>query len=209
LPSSKSMPYLDPPSGLLSSPARNTRNNAAKGALTRSRRIELAGLGENEDSVGEPEREKSPWSPWKERQAAASIKAATPPGRRGTSTKDRDSRDVREACCWSPTPLSAQLTPSQYTLPSLSPFKPRHAPSPLRQTGSLSGLTRSATTSNLQRASSVVSDASMGRGSTRGLGRSGSMLFTSVNGDREPDEDRMSVDADGERGREGSVLVSR
>ncbi|RSH85244.1 hypothetical protein EHS25_005051 [Saitozyma podzolica] len=185
LPSSRSMPYLDPPSGLLSSPARNTRN-AAKGALTRSRRIELAGLGDDEDSVGEPEREKSPWSPWKERQAAASIKAATPPGRRGTPTKERDSRD--------------------YTLPSLSPFKPRHAPSPLRQTGSLSGLTRSATTANLQRASSVVSDVSLGRGSARGLGRSGSMLFTSVNGDREPDEDRMSVDADGEHGREGSVL---
>lgn len=102
-----------------------------------------------------------------------------------------------------------QLTPSQYTLPSLSPFKPRHAPSPLRQTGSLSGLTRSATTANLQRASSVASDVSMGRGSTRGLGRSGSMLFASVNGDREHDEDRMSVDADGERGREGSALVSR
>ncbi|WWC72542.1 uncharacterized protein I206_106504 [Kwoniella pini CBS 10737] len=204
LSSSKSMSYLDPPSDVLgsSSPRKG-------GMLTRSKRVELSSLVDDDDrsmdglEKGKGKEEEKTWSPWKSRYStaggAASSAANVRPTTPSRKTPNRlDSRD--------------------FALPSLSPFKPppsplhRQSPHPPNLGGSTSGLTRSATTANIRRAASVASDVSMSGGLTRsgsvkGLRQSGSMLFGSVNGDREGgrDDDRMSVDGE-QRQREGSVL---
>ncbi|OCF54741.1 hypothetical protein L486_07875 [Kwoniella mangroviensis CBS 10435] len=206
LSSSKSMSYLDPPTDVLgaSSPRK------AGGMLTRSKRVELSSLVDDRDR-DEMEVESSSqgndggktWSPWKSRYSTAGGAASSAANVRPT-TPSRN------------TP--SRLGSRDFTLPSASPFKP--PPSPLHgqsphisnAAASTSGLTRSATTANIRRAASVASDVSMGggltrSGSVRGLRQSGSMLFGSVNGDRERDreDDRMSVDGE-HRQREGSVL---
>ena len=77
LTTSKSMPYLDPPRAALASPARR-----GVGSISRSRRIDLAGYGEDEDMEGgdkgkgkgkEQEAEQA-WSPWKDRQRTMTPK---------------------------------------------------------------------------------------------------------------------------------------
>ncbi|WVQ63325.1 uncharacterized protein L199_001477 [Kwoniella botswanensis] len=206
LSSSKSMSYLDPPSDVLgaSSPRK------AGGMLTRSKRVELSSLVDDRDR-DEIEVESSnqgndggkTWSPWKSRYSTAGGAASSAANVRPTTPSKK-------------TP--SRLGSRDFTLPSASSFKP--PPSPLHRqsphvgnaAASTSGLTRSATTANIRRAASVASDISMGggltrSGSVRGLKQSGSMLFGSVNGDRERDreDDRMSVDGE-QRQREGSVL---
>ncbi|WWC92241.1 uncharacterized protein L201_007195 [Kwoniella dendrophila CBS 6074] len=206
LSSSKSMSYLDPPSDLLGG---NTSSPRKGGMLTRSKRIELSSLVDDDDmsndiaNKGKGKEGEGNWSPWKSRYSTSGGAASTAANARPTTPSRK-------------TP--ARLESRDFTLPSASPFKP--PPSPLNRqspqisnaAASTSGLTRSATTANIRRATSVTSDVSMGgglgrSGSTRGLRQSGSMLFGSVNGDRdrERDEDRMSIDGE-HRQREGSVL---
>ncbi|WVQ95603.1 hypothetical protein IAU59_002700 [Kwoniella sp. CBS 9459] len=206
LTSSKSMSYLDPTPDVLGGSPRKG------GMLTRSKRVELSSLVDDDQAMAESDtygisekgkgREGETWSPWKSRYStaggaasSAAVGRPTTPGRK-TPSRMTESRD--------------------YALPSASPFKA--PPSPLaRQSPAVqaiagaSSLTRSATTTNIRRAASVTSDVSMGlarSGSVRGgLRQSGSMLFGSVNGDRqrEREDDKMSVDGE-QRQREGSVL---
>ncbi|WWC65089.1 uncharacterized protein I303_107703 [Kwoniella dejecticola CBS 10117] len=204
LSSSKSMSYLDPPSDVLaaSSPRKG-------GMLTRSKRVELSSLEDDDEhdahgsSKGKGREEEKTWSPWKSRYTTAGGAAASAANVRPTTPSRK-------------TP--SRLESRDFTLPSVSPFKPppsplqRQSPHPSNFGASTSGLTRSATTANIRRAASVASDVSMGggltrSGSVRGLRQSGSMLFGSVNGDmeRDRDDDKMSVDGE-HRQREGSVL---
>ena len=188
-----------------------------KGIMTRSRRIELAAFADEDDEMsGEDhgvvtrkgnakEREgrefdvgtekKEPWSPWKDRYRN-SMTPGTPGKRIGGASKD-----VRSVLT-SPWLYDALTDPSQFALPSLSPFKVPHATSPLRQPTPSGGLSRTATTSHLRRASSVLTDVSMGHESPRLQQHS---LYSGLNGTREEDE---SMSENGERGRDGSVLVS-
>ena len=73
LTNSKSMPYLDPPTNLFGSPSRK-----GIGSMSRSKRINLIGLGDEDDDMdsnidelgkvkrqqGETEKEKDEWTPW-------------------------------------------------------------------------------------------------------------------------------------------------
>ncbi|WRT70661.1 uncharacterized protein IL334_007659 [Kwoniella shivajii] len=209
LSTSKSMSYLDPPSDVL-----NPSSPRKGGMLTRSKRVELSSLVDedvdddhrmddhhsskgNEKGKGK-DIEGNTWSPWKSRYSTSGGAASSSANPRPTTPSKR-----------TPSRLMEQR---DYTLPSLSPFRAppsplnRHSPLVPNAGASSSGLTRSATTANIRKAASVASDVSMGRsGSVRGIRQSGSMLFGSVNGDREKDDDRMSVDGE-QRQREGSVL---
>jgi len=83
LPHSQSMPYLDPPSSVLS-PARRK----AGGAMTRSRGMDLASLanGDAEETLVE---EKGAWSPWKQQTSVG--RARTPVRQnRGSISEVRD-----------------------------------------------------------------------------------------------------------------------
>ncbi|WWD20674.1 hypothetical protein CI109_105150 [Kwoniella shandongensis] len=204
LASSKSMSYLDPPTNLLGGPSSYTPKRG--GVLTRSKRVELSSFDDDaedddtragvesrrgNDDKGKGKEEEKTWSPWKSRYANAGGAASNAASPRKTLTPSRSTA----------TRLSEKR---DYTLPSASPFKA--PPSPLVRQGTpvTSGLTRSATTTNVRRAASVATDISMGRtGSVNGMRHSSSMLFGSVNGDN--DDDRMSVDGD-QRQRESSVL---
>lgn len=187
LPHSQSMPYLDPPTGMLSPP------KAKSGAITRSSGMNLASLA-NDDEEASVVQEKDAWSPWRQQSAQ--------PGRSRTPVKHSNRGSISEA-----RDVSHQLvagrntTDSQYALPSLSPFRAPPSPSAAR------GLSRSATANNLRRAESMVSDISMGKQSTtaRQIKGSSSMLF-GPSGGAEHEDDGMSVDG-AERTRDGSVLV--
>jgi nucleoporin NUP1 len=83
LPHSQSMPYLDPPTSVLS-PARRK----AGGAMTRSRGMDLSSLanGDEEETMVE---DKGTWSPWK--QQAAVGRSRTPQRQnRGSISEVRD-----------------------------------------------------------------------------------------------------------------------
>lgn len=81
LKSSQSMPYLDPPTSLLS-PAKK------RSALTRSRRVDMTGTAD-EEMLQEGEK-KEQWSPWKESHSGRTRASLTParytPARNGEST---------------------------------------------------------------------------------------------------------------------------
>ncbi|WVR08567.1 hypothetical protein IAU60_005622 [Kwoniella sp. DSM 27419] len=200
--SSRSMSYLDPTPDVLSSSPRKG------GMLTRSKRVELSSLNTLVDDddhsatrVGEERgkgRDGENWSPWKSRYATAGGAASSAAVARPTTPGRK-----------TPARLSEQR---DFTLPSVSPFKPpasplaqRHAPAHGEFNGASNSLTRSATTSNIRRAASITSDISMGQSASvrGGIRQSGSMLFGSVYGDR--DDDRMSLDGE-QRQRDGSVL---
>ena len=89
LPHSQSMPYLDPPTSVLS-PARRK----AGGAMTRSRGMDLASLanGDEEETLVN---DKGKWSPWK--QQAAVGRSRTPQRQnRGSISEIRDVSPL----CW-------------------------------------------------------------------------------------------------------------
>jgi hypothetical protein len=92
LPHSQSMPYLDPPTSVLS-PARRK----AGGVMTRSRGMDLASLanGDEEETMVE---DKGTWSPWK--QQATVGRSRTPQRQnRGSISEVRDvSRLCRGFC---------------------------------------------------------------------------------------------------------------
>ncbi|ODN82971.1 hypothetical protein L202_01212 [Cryptococcus amylolentus CBS 6039] len=201
LTSSQSMPYLDPPSRALRSSGtlKSIASPRKTGVLTRSKRVDLASLGNDEleeegvlVEMPEKGKEKEQWSPWASRYAGATGAAASAAAIPRGSTPRK----------------SSALT--DYAMPSASPFRlPPASPRPRQST---SGLTRSATTANLGRQSSVVSDLSMASAS-RPVGRS-----VSIRNLREPEsssvfgesvigeDDSMSIDGDSVRRREGSVL---
>jgi hypothetical protein len=136
LPSSKSMPYLDPPSSALS-PMKGKRGTL--GSLTRSKRLELSDL-EDDDSMsmtgiqrsgtlrngdqqtGAEEEPKTAWSPWKDRRtvvAAASPGRASPLRRvtRGsTSISMNESRDVSIVRPTTRTPIDERFDVSVHLL---------------------------------------------------------------------------------------------
>ncbi|WVQ70716.1 hypothetical protein IAR50_000238 [Cryptococcus sp. DSM 104548] len=200
LTSSQSMPYLDPPSRALRSSGtlKSTASPRKAGVLTRSKRVDLASLGNDELEeegvlVERPEssQEKEQWSPWSSKYGATGAAASAAAVPRGSTPRK-----------------SSALV--DYAMPSASPFRlPPASPRPRQFT--TSGLTRSATTANLGRQSSVVSDVSMASGSRP-------LRSTSIRNLREPevssvfggsvigDEDSMSIDGDSVRRREGSVL---
>ena len=92
LPTSKSMPYLDPPSSTLASPARR-----GLGAMTRSRRMELDGMGDEDDhgserkEVGKGKNREEVWMLRSEVQTGA-RRPVTP--NRGASARIPETRDV-------------------------------------------------------------------------------------------------------------------
>ncbi|WVQ85907.1 hypothetical protein IAT38_008075 [Cryptococcus sp. DSM 104549] len=202
LTASHSMPYLDPPPGVLRSVSRGAAAPSPRkaGMLTRSKRVDLAStLADEQDEADVQGRNadggKELWSPWKSKYAGATGAASSAaaqrsmtPGRKTPMLGERDS-----------------------TIPT-SPFRNRLAPSSsLTRTAAASGssLARSATTANVFRQASVASDVSMASGG--GLGRSSSIKTlgpfgtsgvypASVNGD----QSRMSVDGEGQR--DGGVL---
>lgn len=103
----------------------------------------------------------------------------------------------------------------QYAHPTPSPFRGLPTASPRPRQPSTIGLARSATATNLRRHASAASDISMA--SAGGTVRStsikslrdleiSSLLGGSMSRDR--DDDRMSVEGDSIRRKEGSVLVS-
>jgi nucleoporin NUP1 len=185
LPHSQSMPYLDPPSSVLS-PARRKG-----GAMTRSRGMDLASLanGDDEETLVE---DKGTWSPWKQQ---AGGRARTPLRQNRGSISD-----IRDVSL-----LLEDGADDQYALPSLSPFR---APPPASASAT-GGLSRSNTANNLRRAGSMASDISMGRQSTttRQMKGSSSMLFGNSASTAGDADESMSVDG-AERTRDGSVLVS-
>ena len=90
LPHSQSMPYLDPPSNVLSPPKKRG------GVMTRSKGMNLAAMA-NEDDVGaEMEQKKEVWSPWKQQaqQAQQQDGRARTPGRRSARPSISEARDV-------------------------------------------------------------------------------------------------------------------
>ena len=164
----RSLPHLDPPGTVFTSPSSSGRTS---GVLTRSRRVNVE---ETEDE--EPDRKT--WSPWKDQRRRPSPRLT--PARSTTSTRRGSVQDVSD-CCGS--------TDLQRPLPSQSPFRPTRSPS---QRANGSGLARSNTTANtttIGRAGSVISDVSMGRESIKSPRKAGSMLFSHR-------EEGMSIDGD-------------
>lgn len=110
LTSSQSMSYLDPPSNVLRSSAYGQAVASPKktGTLTRSKRVDLATLADDdagfqEDSLGKDDRgkEKEIWSPWKSKYAGANGASSTAaaqknitPGRK-TFAQTLEDGDVR------------------------------------------------------------------------------------------------------------------
>lgn len=206
IPTSKSMPYLDPPKNLLASPARR-----GMGSISRSRRMDLVGFGDEDEDMGGSDNRGMEKGKEKEKEETRSLwkngpvagrNSMTP--KRGTPSRIAETRDVRLR----PNRIRSMLNrASQYILPSLSPFKPPPSPSSIRPPTPSSALGQSPTT--LRRAASVLSDVSMGQESVRGARKSSSMLFGSIIGERENQDERMSVDGDRHRdARNGSGTVS-
>jgi nucleoporin NUP1 len=187
LPHSQSMPYLDPPSGLLSPPKKS-------GAITRSRGMNLASMANDEEEAPVVQ-EKDTWSPWRQ-QTSQSGRSRTPAkqSNRGSISEARDVGVIMV--------IRSDPTDPQFTLPSLSPFRAPPSPSVAR------GLSRSATANNLRRGESIASDISMGRQSNtaRQVKGSSSMLFGTASVARDA-EDGMSIDG-ADRTRDRSVSVS-
>lgn len=235
LPSSQSMPYLDPPSTLFASPQRSTRagSRLATGGATlpshgfgrsgSSRQLAVTEFGAQEDQDMKDES-----------QGGRVLRSATVgKGKGRVSVRDDEPTPLEAKPAWSPwkdryrnsmTPagkrhyapevkdvsisqsaLKTALT-WQYALPSLSPFKAAHPASPLRQMTPSRGLTRSATARDLRRGSTVLSNYDMeNQARSPRLGRHSTLLVHEAPQD-DSHKHRMSVDP--ERERDGSVSVS-
>ncbi|KIR72753.1 nucleoporin nsp1 [Cryptococcus deuterogattii CA1014] len=201
LTSSQSMPYLDPPPNVLRSSVSGQAVASPKktGPLTRSKRVDLATLvdddaGFQEDGLDRYEKgkEKEIWSPWKSKYAGANGASSTAAAQRNITPRRRT---------------------SQYAHPTDSPFRGLPTASPRPRQPSTIGLARSATATNLRRHASAASDISMA--SAGGTVRSTSIKnlrdleISSLLGgtmSRDKDDDRMSVEGDSIRRKEGSVL---
>ncbi|ORX41071.1 hypothetical protein BD324DRAFT_654664 [Kockovaella imperatae] len=156
----RSLPHLDPPGSVFNTPSTSTRTS---GVLTRSRRVNTE---EMDEAVQASDNET--WSPWKDRNRAASPRVLPP---RSATPSKRGSAAV------------------EHPLPSQSPFRPTRSPSQRANGGGLARSNTTANTTSFARAGSVMSDISMGKESMRSPRRGASMLF----GQR---EDNMSVDGD-------------
>ncbi|OWZ69448.1 hypothetical protein AYX14_05181 [Cryptococcus neoformans] len=207
--SSQSMPYLDPPPNVLrSSSSRQAVASPKKtGTLTRSKRVDLATLvddddaGFQEDSFGKDDREKEKeiWSPWKSKYAGAN-------GASSTAAAQKNITPGRKA-------FAQTLEDDDYARPTASSFRGLPTASPRPRQPSTIGLARSATAANLRRHASIASDVSMT--SAGGTVRSTSVKnlrdleLSSLPGgsmSRDKNDDRMSVEGDSIRRKEGSVL---
>lgn len=88
LKSSQSMPYLDPPTAMLS-PVKK------RNVLTRSKRVDLAAEDE-EDRMEQDEQEREKWSPWKGTHSGRTRASLTPA--RYTPIRNLESREVSQLC---------------------------------------------------------------------------------------------------------------
>ncbi|AAW41168.2 nucleoporin nsp1, putative [Cryptococcus deneoformans JEC21] len=208
LTSSQSMSYLDPPSNVLRSSAYGQAVASPKktGTLTRSKRVDLATLADDdagfqEDSLGKDDRgkEKEIWSPWKSKYAGAN-------GASSTAAAQKNITPGRKT-------FAQTLEDGDHAHPMASPFRGLPTASPRPRQPSTIGLGRSATAANLRRHASVVSDLSMA--SAGDTVRSTSIrnlrdleIHSPPGGSisRDKDDDRMSVEGDSIRRKEGSVL---
>jgi nucleoporin NUP1 len=93
LPHSQSMPYLDPPSNVLSPPKKRG------GVMTRSKGMNLAAMAGEDEQRSEVEQKKEVWSPWKQQaqqQQQQQDGRSRTPVRRSSRPSISEARDVSQ-----------------------------------------------------------------------------------------------------------------